>query len=50
MKILKGLIKKWNIPDFFKDDKFVLYGKEAELFSENFYWEKVVKKYLKLIN
>ncbi len=39
-----------SIINFFKDDKFILYGKEAKIFSENFYWEKIVKKYLKLIN
>jgi len=39
-----------SIINFFKDDKFILFGKEAKIFSENFYWDKVVKKYLKLIN
>ena len=39
-----------SIINFFKDDKFILYGKEAKIFSENFYWDKIVKKYLKLIN
>jgi len=39
-----------SIIEFFKDDKFILYGKEAKIFSENFYWDKIVKKYLKLIN
>ena len=38
------------IINIFKNDKFILYGKEAEIFSKNFYWDKIVKKYLKLIN
>ena len=39
-----------NIIDFFTNDKFINFGKTAKKFSENFYWNKVVKKYLKLIN
>ena len=39
-----------SIINFFKDDKFLLYGKEAKVLSEDFYWDKVVKSYLKLIN
>ena len=35
---------------FFEDDNFIKFGKNAEKFSENFYWNKIVKKYLKLIN
>ena len=35
---------------FFKDDNFIKFGKNAEKFSEDFYWDKIVKKYLKLIN
>ena len=36
--------------NFFKDDNFIIYGKNAKKFSEKFYWEKIVKNYLKLIN
>ena len=39
-----------SVIDFFKDEKFILYGKNAKNFSENFHWNKVVKKYLELIN
>ena len=39
-----------SIIDFFTNDKFINFGKTAQKFSENFYWNKVVKKYLKLIN
>ena len=39
-----------TVLDFFENDKFVKYGREAKKFSENFYWEKVVKNYLELIN
>ena len=35
---------------FFKDENFIKYGKNAQKFSEKFYWDKVVKNYLKLIN
>ena len=36
--------------DFFINEKFIKFGKAAQQFSENFYWNKVVKNYLKLIN
>ena len=36
--------------DFFKDENYLKYGKNAKEFSEKFYWEKVIKKYLKLID
>tara|TARA_Y100000590_G_scaffold363990_1_gene421988 strand:- start:1552 stop:2649 length:1098 start_codon:yes stop_codon:yes gene_type:complete len=39
-----------SIINFFDNKKFIDYGKEAKKFSENFYWNKVVKNYLKLIN
>ena len=32
------------------NEKFIKYGKEAKAFSENFHWNKIVKKYLSLIN
>ena len=35
---------------FFKNNNFVLFGKNAKEFSKNFYWEKVVKNYLELLN
>ena len=39
-----------SVINFFKDEKFKQFGKNAKKFSEKFYWDKVVKKYLKLIN
>ena len=36
--------------NFFKNKKYIEYGDNAKLFSQNFYWNKVVKDYLKLIN
>jgi phosphatidyl-myo-inositol dimannoside synthase len=39
-----------SVLKFFKDDNFINYGKNAKEFSEEFHWNKVVKKYLKLIN
>ena len=39
-----------SVLKFFKNDNFIHYGKNAKEFSEQFHWNKVVKKYLKLIN
>ena len=39
-----------SVISFFKNENFVKYGKSAQEFSEKFYWNKVVKNYLKLIN
>ena len=39
-----------SVLSFFENNNFIKYGKNAKEFSENFYWNKVVKKYLKLIN
>jgi len=39
-----------SVIDFFKNDNYLHYGKNAKNFSENFYWSKVIKSYLKLIN
>ena len=39
-----------SVTTIFQNDKFVEYGKEAKNFSENFHWNKIVKKYLSLIN
>ena len=37
---------------FIKSDNenYIRYGKNAKEFSEKFYWDKVIKKYLQLIN
>ena len=39
-----------SVLNFFQNEKFIEYGKEARKFSENFHWDKVVKNYLNLIN
>jgi len=39
-----------SVLKFFKNDNFINYGENAREFSEQFHWNKVVKKYLKLIN
>ena len=39
-----------NIINFFDNDKFSIFGKNAKKFSENFYWDKIIKNYLNLIN
>ena len=39
-----------SVIDFFKNDKFIEFGNNAKISSETFHWDKVVKKYLKLIN
>tara|TARA_Y100000590_G_scaffold22898_1_gene26336 strand:+ start:1952 stop:3049 length:1098 start_codon:yes stop_codon:yes gene_type:complete len=36
--------------NFFKNENYIKYGANAKKFSENFYWKKIVKEYLKLIN
>jgi len=33
-----------------QNERFIKFGKEAKNFSENFYWDKIVKRYLNLIN
>ena len=35
---------------FFKNENFKKFGDKAKIFSKKFYWEDVVKNYLKLIN
>ena len=35
---------------FFQNENFIKYGKNAKEFSKDFYWSKIVKNYLKLIN
>ena len=39
-----------SVINFFENENFVKYGKNAQEFSEKFYWDKVIKNYLKLIN
>ena len=39
-----------SVIDFFQNEKFIEYGKNAKKFSEKFHWNIVVKNYLKLIN
>ena len=39
-----------SVNTFFKNGNYIKFGKEARNFSENFYWNKVVKNYIKLIN
>ncbi len=38
-----------NIIQFFERDNYKKFGKNAQIFSENFNWSKIVKKYLNLI-
>ena len=39
-----------SVNTFFQNDKYVMYGKNAKKNSEYFYWDKIIKNYLKLIN
>jgi len=39
-----------SILDFFKNENYLKYGKNAKEFSQNFHWDKIIKNYLKLIN
>ena len=39
-----------SVLNFFSNNNFIKFGKNAKIFSEDFYWDRVVKKYLKLIN
>ena len=39
-----------SVLKFFDNNNFKKYGEEAKKFSETFHWNKVVKKYLSLIN
>ena len=43
-------MKDINVINFFEENKSNRFGKEAKKFSENFHWNLVVKKYLKLIS
>jgi phosphatidylinositol alpha-1,6-mannosyltransferase len=39
-----------SVINFFTNDNFINYGKNAKEFSEKFHWNKVVRNYLRLIN
>jgi len=39
-----------NVIDCFSNEKFISFGNNAQKFSENFYWNKIVRNYLNLIN
>ena len=39
-----------SIINFFDNENFIKFGKAAELYSNNFHWNIIVKNYLKLIN
>ena len=39
-----------SVVSFFDNENFIKYGKNAKEFSEKFYWNKIVKNYLELIN
>ena len=36
--------------NFFENQSYIKFGKSALEFSKNFYWNKIVKNYLQLIN
>tara|TARA_Y100000590_G_scaffold167856_1_gene192019 strand:- start:2698 stop:3795 length:1098 start_codon:yes stop_codon:yes gene_type:complete len=39
-----------SVITFFENENFLDFGKNAKKFSESFYWDKVIKNYIKLIN
>ena len=39
-----------SVVNFLNNENFIKYGKNAKEFSKNFYWNKIIKNYLKLIN
>ena len=39
-----------SVVNFFSNENFIKFGKNAQEFSKKFHWDKVVKNYLKLIN
>ena len=45
---LNSIYESINI--FFNNENYIKFGKAAKIFSENFYWNKIIKNYLKLIN
>tara|TARA_B100000579_G_C22582152_1_gene734020 strand:- start:291 stop:842 length:552 start_codon:yes stop_codon:yes gene_type:complete len=38
-----------SINNLFKDNKYLEFGKEAKLFSENFLWDKIIEKYKRIL-
>ena len=39
-----------SVDRFFRNNNYIEYGKNAKKYSENFYWNKIIKNYLNLIN
>jgi phosphatidylinositol alpha-1,6-mannosyltransferase len=39
-----------SVVNFFSNENFIKFGKNAQEFSKKFHWDKVVKNYIKLIN
>ncbi len=39
-----------SVVNFLNNENYIKYGKNAKEFSKNFYWNKIIKNYLKLIN
>ena len=39
-----------SVINFFENQSYIKFGKSALEFSKNFYWNKIVKNYLQLIN
>ena len=39
-----------SVESFFNNDNFIKFGENAKKFSEKFYWKKIIKNYLELIN
>ena len=39
-----------SVINFFQNENFIRYGKNAHEFSKKFYWDKIIKNYLQLIN
>jgi len=39
-----------SVEKFFKNENYKKYGRSSKEFSEKFYWDKIIKNYLKLIN
>jgi len=39
-----------SIVSFFENDNYKTFGNKSKIFSENFYWDKIVKNYLQLLD
>ena len=39
-----------SVVNFYSNENFIKFGKNAQEFSKKFHWDKVVKNYIKLIN